>query len=51
MANDYQGDPQEFAMVIPTPVVLEREQINVGENAVVEHLDAYTAPRHGRVFR
>ncbi|MEM7250339.1 MAG: DUF2330 domain-containing protein [Pseudomonadota bacterium] len=45
MVNDYQGDADEFAMVIPVPTVLEREQINVGDKAVVEHLDAYTAPR------
>ncbi len=45
MVNDYVGDPSEFAMVIPTPTVLEREQINVGGSAEVDHLDAYTAPR------
>lgn len=45
MVNDFIGDPTEFAMVIPAPTVLEREQINVAENGLVEHLDAYTAPR------
>lgn len=45
MANDYQGDPSEFALVVPVPTFLEREQIHVGERAVIEHLDAYTAPR------
>ena len=45
MVNDYQGDPKEFAMVVPVPSVLEREQIHVTENALVDHLDAYTAPR------
>lgn len=45
MVNDYRGDPQEFAIVIPVPEVLERGQIHVTENAVIEHLDAYTAPR------
>lgn len=45
MVNDYQGDPQEFAMVIPTPVVLQREQVHVTENAIIDHLDAYSAPR------
>lgn len=45
MSSDYQGDPSEFAMVIPVPTLLEREQINVTENAIVDHLDAYTAPR------
>jgi len=45
MANDFQGDPKEFAVVIPVPTFLERDQIHVGERAVIEHLDAYSAPR------
>jgi hypothetical protein len=45
MANDYQGDPKEFAIVIPVPTFLEREQIHVGDKALLDHLDAYTAPR------
>ncbi|MEO1293425.1 MAG: DUF2330 domain-containing protein [Pseudomonadota bacterium] len=50
MANDYQGEPSEFALVIPTPVVLKREQINITENKIIEHLDAYTAPRMVEYF-
>ncbi|MEE9146417.1 MAG: DUF2330 domain-containing protein [Candidatus Tectomicrobia bacterium] len=45
MANDYQGDPQEFALVIPVPTVLDQDQIHVTEPALIDHLDAYTAPR------
>ena len=45
LANDYQGALKEFAMVIPVPVVLEEGQIHVTENAILDHLDAYTAPR------
>lgn len=45
MANDYQGDVREFAMVIPVPTFIEREQINVADGALIEHLDAYTSPR------
>ncbi|WP_425408338.1 DUF2330 domain-containing protein [Hyphococcus sp.] len=45
MANDYQGDLKEFAMVIPVPVVLQEEQIHVTDNAIIDHLDAYTSPR------
>jgi len=45
MANDYQGDPTEFALVVPVPTVLQREQIHVGEKALIDHLDAYTSPR------
>ena len=45
MANDYRGDPTEFAMVVPVPTFLEREQIHVSDRAIIEHLDAYSAPR------
>jgi len=45
MANDYRGELAEFAVVVPVPTFLEREQIHVAENALVAHLDAYTAPR------
>ena len=45
MENDYQGDPAEFAMVVPVPVILERDQIHVGDSAVIDHLDAFTSPR------
>jgi hypothetical protein len=45
MANDYEGDPKEFAIVIPVPTFLERDQIHVGDKALIDHLDAYSAPR------
>lgn len=45
MASDFQGDVRDFAVVIPVPTAIEREQINVADNALVERLDAYTAPR------
>ncbi len=45
MANDFRGDPKEFAMVIPVPTVLQREQIHVGNKQLIDHLDAYSAPR------
>lgn len=45
MANDFEGDVEDFAVVIPVPTMIEREQINVGDRAIVQHLDAYTAPR------
>ena len=45
MANDFKGEPDEFAVVIPVPTFLEREQIHVGNRAVIDHLDAYSAPR------
>jgi len=45
MANDYQGDPTEFAMVIPVPTIITKEQVHISSAAILEHLDAYTAPR------
>src|SRR5256712_3268563 len=45
MANDFRGDPKEFAIVVPVPTVLEREQIHVGDRTILQHLDAYSAPR------
>lgn len=45
MANDFQGEVKDFAVVVPVPTFIEREQINVADIALLEHLDAYTAPR------
>src|SRR5215471_2805597 len=45
MASDFQGALEEFAIVIPVPTFLKREQIHVGDKALVDHLDAYSAPR------
>lgn len=45
MSNDFQGDAKDFAMVIPVPTFIEREQINIGDRSLIDHLDAYTAPR------
>ncbi len=45
LASDYEGDPKEFALVVPVPVVLKRGQIHVGDSSLVAKLDAYSAPR------
>jgi len=45
MANDFKGDPKEFAIVVPVPIVLEKGQVRVSDRALIEHLDAYSAPR------
>jgi hypothetical protein len=45
MANDFQGDVKDFAMVIPVPTFIERGQINVAERGLIDHLDAYSSPR------
>jgi len=45
MASDFKGEMKEFAIVIPVPTVLKREQIHVGEKSLVDHVDGYSAPR------
>jgi hypothetical protein len=45
MVNDFKGDLKEFAVVVPVPSVLEKGQIRVSDRALIEHLDAYSAPR------
>jgi hypothetical protein len=45
MANDFRGNPTEFAVVVPVPTLLTKEQIHVGDRALIDRLDAYSAPR------
>jgi len=45
MASDFKGEMKEFAVVIPVPTFLKKEQIHVGEKSLVDHIDAYSAPR------
>src|SRR5919199_3321667 len=45
MANDYQGEVKDFALVVPVPVVLQQDQVHVGDPKIIERLDAFSAPR------
>src|SRR4051812_12628515 len=45
MASDYEGEPKEFAVVVPVPTFIERKQIGVVDPKTIDHLDRYTAPR------
>jgi hypothetical protein len=45
MANDFKGDPREFAIVIPVPTVIQKDQIRVSNRGLFDHIDAYSAPR------
>src|SRR5262245_43547924 len=45
MTSDYRGDPKDFAVVVPVPTVIVKEQVHVGDKGIVDHLDAYSAPR------
>ncbi|MBM4778113.1 MAG: DUF2330 domain-containing protein [Archangiaceae bacterium] len=45
MQNDYQGPPEDFAMVIPVPVVLKKEQVKILKKPIFTKLDTLSAPR------
>ena len=45
MLNDYKGELDEFALVVPVPEVLQRGQINVGDRRIFERIDGFSAPR------
>lgn len=45
MSSDYRGEPKDFALVVPAPRVLLREEIRTVKPETVAHLDDYTAPR------
>ncbi len=45
MANDYQGDVKDFALVVPVPVLLKKEQVRIGEQKIIDRLDSFSAPR------
>src|SRR5882724_10537815 len=45
MANDYEGEPKDFAIVIPVPTVIKKEAVQVVDKAAMDHIDAYSAPR------
>lgn len=50
MASDYEGKPDEFALVVPVPTFIEKDQISVVDTKTLDHLDAYTAPRLVQYF-
>ena len=45
MRNAYEGPPEEFAMVVPVPVVLQKDDVKVLDEAVFDRIDALSAPR------
>ncbi|HEY6393790.1 MAG TPA: DUF2330 domain-containing protein [Candidatus Binataceae bacterium] len=45
LMNDYQGELNEFALVVPVPVVLRKEQVHIGDREIFTKLQAYSAPR------
>jgi MYXO-CTERM domain-containing protein len=45
MQNSYEGPPEDFAMVVPVPVVLKKKDVKTLPDGVFDRLDAVTAPR------
>jgi hypothetical protein len=45
MSNNYKGPPQDFAMVVPVPVVLKKEQVKTLRPEVFKQVDSLSAPR------
>ena len=45
MQNDYQGPPEDFALVIPVPVVLQEENVKTLTPEVFAKVDGMGAPR------
>jgi hypothetical protein len=45
MQNDYRGPLEDFAMVIPVPVVLKATDVKVVQKAVFDRLDSLGSPR------
>jgi hypothetical protein len=45
MSNNYQGPPGDFAMVVPVPVVLKKEDVKTLPMDVFDRVDSLSAPR------
>ena len=45
MQNNYQGPPESFAMVVPVPVVLQKENVKTLPREVFDRVDQLAAPR------
>ena len=45
MQNNYEGPPEEFALVVPVPVVIGPRDVRALDPAIFDRLDALTAPR------
>ncbi len=45
MANDFQGAVKDFALVVPVPVAIKREQVKVTDRSIIKKLDEFSQPR------
>ncbi len=45
MQNNYKGPTEDFAMVVPVPIVLQEENVKTLEKALFDKIDTLSAPR------
>ncbi|MBL8914299.1 MAG: DUF2330 domain-containing protein, partial [Archangium sp.] len=45
MQNNYRGPPSDFALVIPVPVILKKENVKTLPKTVFERIDTLASPR------
>jgi hypothetical protein len=45
MSNDFTGNVQDFAMVVPVPVLLKRQDIRITNQSLFDKFDGYSGPR------
>lgn len=45
MSSDFQGNVSDFAMVIPVPTVLQKNDVRVIDRKIFDQFDAYSGPR------
>src|SRR5260370_42110713 len=45
LMNDYQGEPEEFALAIPVPAVLQQGQIQSGNHEMFHTIYSYSGAR------
>src|SRR5688572_28191879 len=45
MSNNYKGPAKDFAMVVPVPVVLQKENVKTLTHELFKKLEALSAPR------
>ena len=50
MLNDFKGPLTDFALVVPVPQVLSKDQVRVGDKRLFDRLDAYSSPRLAEYF-
>ncbi len=45
MQNNYQGPPEDFAMVVPVPTVLSEDNVKILKRSLFDRVDSLAAPR------